>query len=102
MERVLFALSLGFVGVILATGAGFAAPCGPRDLVIGQLSERWGENRRSVGIAANGQVMELYASAATGTWTIVVTLPDGRTCLIASGEGFEPVAEDLPAKGSPV
>jgi hypothetical protein len=43
--------------------------------------------------------MELYASDATGTWTITMTLPDGRMCLMASGAGFEAVSEELPAGG---
>ena len=36
----------------------------------------------------------VYASDDTGTWTVTVTLPDGMTCLVASGnayEGFENV-----------
>lgn len=101
MERMLFALSLGFVGVILATQAGFAAQCGPRDAVLAQLADRWGETRRSVGLAAGQQVMEVFASAETGTWTIIVTLPDGRSCLVASGEGFEALSPEQPAKGRP-
>jgi hypothetical protein len=102
MQKTFFALSLGFGLVILATQSGFAAPqCGPRAAVLDQLASKYRETRRGVGIAANQGVMELFASAETGSWTITVTLADGRMCLVASGEGFEPVAEELPAKGSP-
>ena len=52
-------------------------------------------------MAANNQVMELFASADTGSWTITVTLPEGTTCLVASGQNFEPITEELPAKGDP-
>ena len=45
--------------------------------------------------------MEMFVNAATGTWTITVTLPDGETCLVATGENFEPLVEALPAKGDP-
>ncbi len=44
---------------------------------------------------------ELYAAEATGTWSITLTLPDGRMCLMASGANYETVTEDLPAKGYP-
>lgn len=102
MTRTLFALSLGFVGLILATQAGFAAPqCGPRAAILDQLSSRYGETRRGIGLAANTQVMEIFANTESGSWTITVTLPDGITCLAASGQNFETTTEDLPAKGNP-
>lgn len=103
MQKTLFALSLGFVGVILATHAGFAGPqdCGPRDAVLAQLAGKYAETRRSIGRAGDQAVMEVFASASTGTWTILVTLPNGASCLVASGDGFEAVVEDLPAKGDP-
>ena len=46
--------------------------------------------------------MELYAADDTGTWTITMTLPDGRMCRMASGSGYEDLREDLPAKGRKV
>lgn len=102
MTRILFALSLGFGGLILATEASHAAPqCAPRDAVISLLSGKYGETRRGIGLAGNQAVMEVFAAATTGTWTITVTLPDGTTCLVATGEGFEAVVEALPAVGDP-
>ncbi len=47
-----------------------------------------------------GAVMEVFASSATGTWTITVTSPSGVTCLIASGQSFEALHEVLPAEDS--
>jgi hypothetical protein len=100
MTHPIFALSLGFGGVILATQIAFAAPqCDTRDRVTTLLADRYGETRRAVGLAGDAAVMELYASDATGTWTITVTLPDGQMCLMASGAGYEAVTEELPARG---
>jgi hypothetical protein len=45
-------------------------------------------------------VLEVFASD-TGSWTITVTLPSGMTCLVATGQGWEDLAEQLPAKGDP-
>jgi hypothetical protein len=101
MSRMMLALSLGFGGVILATRIGHANPdCAPRDEVIEGLAQDYGETRRSLGLAANNTVMEVFAADATGTWTITVTLPDGKTCLVASGLGYEAISEPLPAKGT--
>ncbi|MDM7932946.1 hypothetical protein [Tabrizicola sp.] len=100
MTRMIFALSLGFGGVILATQIAFANPqCGSREALTALLADRYGETRRAMGVAGADAVMELYASGATGTWTITMTLADGRMCLMASGLGYEALTDDLPAKG---
>ncbi len=65
------------------------------------LPSKYSETRRSVGLAVNNMVMELFASEETGSWTITVTSAQGVTFLVASGQNFQPVQEDLPAKGSP-
>ncbi|WP_333816454.1 hypothetical protein [Tabrizicola sp.] len=102
MTQQMFAFSLG-VGVLLAAaGIAQSAPqCDSRDAVTALLAQRYGETRRSIGIAGEAAVMELYAAEATGTWSITLTLPDGRMCLIASGSNYETVTEDLPARGDP-
>lgn len=71
--------------------------CAPRELVMQQLAERFGETRRGIGLVQQGSVMELFASEATGSWTIVVTAPNGVTCLMAAGQAWEALAEPLPA-----
>ncbi|MCF8485720.1 MAG: hypothetical protein K9G71_10915 [Rhodobacteraceae bacterium] len=102
MIEKFFPLSLGLAGMILAPMAAQAqSQCAKRDVVLSQLADRYGETRRGMGIAANNSVMEVFAAPETGTWTITVTLPDGRMCLVASGQGFETMADELPAKGKP-
>lgn len=101
MMKMLFALSFGFAGLIAATQAGFAAPqCAPRAAILAELATRYAEVRRGIGIAANATVVEVFA-ADGGSWTITATLPDGTTCLVASGEGWETLSEGLPATGDP-
>ena len=106
MDRM-FALSLGFAGLILlmaATAQGQTAPnrCAPRGDVLTLLGETYQETRRGIGLAGPAQVVELFASAVTGSWTVTVTLPDGRTCLLVSGQDWEAVTDKAPAKGNPV
>lgn len=77
-----------------------ARNCGPRDLVVTRLAEGYGETRQSMGLGANNSVIEVFASEESGSWTITVTSPNGVTCLVASGQAFEELAEALPAKGN--
>ncbi|QJF52451.1 MULTISPECIES: hypothetical protein [Roseobacter] len=74
--------------------------CGPREAVVDRLAQGYGESRQSMGLGANNAVIEVFASDETGTWTITVTTPNGLTCLVASGQSFETLAEALPAKGN--
>jgi hypothetical protein len=102
MKQQLFALSLGFGGLILATHHAFAEDrpnCAERATVIAELTSRYGETRHGIGLAGNTAVMEVFASSATGSWTITVTLASGLTCLVASGQNYETLAEQLPATG---
>ena len=73
--------------------------CGPREVVVTRLAEGYGETRQSMGLGANNAVIEVFASDETGSWTITVTQPSGVTCLVASGQGYEQLAEALPPKG---
>ncbi|MCU0903539.1 MAG: hypothetical protein MUE83_06645 [Tabrizicola sp.] len=102
MTQQMFALSLGLAAMIAAADLAHGAPqCDSREAVTALLADRYGETRRSVGIAGQSAVMELYASDETGTWSITMTLPDGMMCLMASGSNYEAVTEELPAKGDP-
>lgn len=88
----------------------FAAPaaaqgmqhCAPRDAVVGRLAEKYGETRQAVGLGARNTVMEVFASGATGSWTITMTMATGVTCLVASGQNFEALSEALPPEGDPL
>jgi len=65
-----------------------------------RLAEAYGETRQSMGLGAGNAVVEVFASDASGTWTITVTAPGGITCLVAAGQAFEAVAESPPAPGN--
>lgn len=102
MTQEMFALSFGLAAMLAAADIAHGAPqCDSREAVTALLADRYGETRRSVGIAGQAAVMEVYASDETGTWSITMTLPDGRMCLMASGSDYEAVTERLPAAGDP-
>lgn len=99
----LTALTAGAAIYLASTADAFAQQgrnCAPRDSVVDRLAEGYGESRKSIGLGANNAVVEVFASDETGTWTITVTTPNGLTCLVASGQSYEELAEALPAKGN--
>ena len=67
--------------------------------MLDRLSATYGETRQSIGLGTNNQMIEVFASDATGTWTITMTQASGMTCLVASGQAFETLADTLPPAG---
>ncbi|WP_264210948.1 hypothetical protein [Leisingera thetidis] len=98
MKMKLLALPMALAALPLAAAPAAAQSrnCAPRDMVIKRLAEKYGESRQSIGMGQQGMVMETFASADTGSWTITVTTPNGMTCLVASGQSYEVLAEALP------
>ena len=82
----------------LAAAAQTAPNCAPRETVVARLASTYGETRQSIGLGSNNSVVEVFASVESGTWTITVTTAAGLTCLVASGQSFETLAEALPTK----
>lgn len=65
-------------------------PCYERENLIDILARRFGERMTAAGVDARGNLVQVF-SAPAGNWTIAVTLPNGPTCILSSGEGWQPV-----------
>jgi hypothetical protein len=87
-EFVFMVLAFSLLAVVGAEAQG-TRKCAERDEIVEHLTDGFGERRRSIGLAADNSLMEVFVSEKTGTWTITRTMPNGVTCLVASGRGFE-------------
>ncbi len=83
------------VAMLLLAGAAFmthpaaAQQAGrPRAEVVKVLGDRYAEESVGLGIAQNGGVIELFISKDGTTWTIVLTMPNGLSQVIAAGESW--------------
>ena len=63
--------------------------CGKHDELVSRLESGYGETVRAVGVASPG-IVELFTSDDGASWTILVTQPNGVSCLLAAGESWEP------------
>lgn len=70
------------------------AVCGERADIVNRLATGFEEQRRSAGLAADGNLVEVFASK-DGTWTIIYTVPGGLTCLVAVGQDWQQSAPAL-------
>ena len=73
--------------------AGAQMVCGERSVMVDGLMKNYAEAPVSIGLASNGAVIEVFASPDR-SWTIVMTRPNGLSCVVAAGEGWE----DLPTQ----
>ena len=60
----------------------FPDPMGP------YLAEQHGEHLRAQGITDAGMLMQIYVNDEVGGYTVILVPPDGRNCLLASGQAF--------------
>lgn len=72
-----------------AAGPPLRVPCFRQAEVARQLERAYAEVPVSLGLEANGNLLQLYKSADSATWTIVSTSPDGVACVLAAGRNWE-------------
>ena len=62
--------------------------CDARTKVVAQLTEKYGERRNGVGMQSANQLIELWSSKITGSWTIIASRADGISCILAAGRSW--------------
>ncbi len=83
---ILTALILG--SVLIAPAAVAQPVCGSHNTVSDNLKKSYSEAPVSMGLTMGGGIIEVFASDE-GTWTMVITQPNGVSCLIAVGQNWE-------------
>ena len=72
--------------------------CRPHSEVLSHLARSYGESPKSLGITDAGNLIEVLSATDGSTWSIVVTTPEGISCLVAAGEAWKelrgPVTDD--------
>ena len=101
ISRPVFAVSFLLMATFLlsSTQQANAAVCSDRKKFTTYLSEKYKELPKAIGLVSNSGLMELYVSKK-GTWSILMTSPNGIACLIAAGdhwEGFKLAQMDTPS-----
>ena len=88
------------LGLIAACALFISAPsanaeqvCAARDKAVMQLEKQFEERVSGRGLATNGKRMvELFVSEV-GSWTVLVSEPTGRSCIVASGDSWQGIKQ---------
>ncbi len=104
--KPLHAIAIGLAAATLLGAASDAsaqmrgrAACGERTEIMAQLKGSFDEKPTAFGTTGEGAVVELMTSES-GTWTLLLSLPNGRACLIATGEDWEQWPQQLSGRDS--
>ena len=91
----LAALMAAAPAFMAAAPASAQMACDKRAEVTDHLKRKYEEAPTALGVANNGGLVELLKTEEGKTWTLIITLPNGMTCLLAAGEDWEdiPVAQ---------
>ena len=89
IKRFVFTLGLIYLSLNAVPASAQTAPiCGERAEVIQELSDNFSEKPISMGLTSEGAILEVFASKDR-TFSVIVTMPTGMSCLIASGGNWE-------------
>lgn len=108
IARVVSGTVLGILvgAVMLITNAMASKPAGAQEVqmiwaeravVVEQLEKKYTEIPRALGVTSDGSILELFSAPNGETWTLVVTLPNGMSRVVASGDNW--ISRTLPPKG---
>jgi hypothetical protein len=84
--------ALAALTAIGTSSANAQSACGPREQLVKILTDQYKEDPVGIGLSQPGQVLEVFASS-NGSWTMVMTMPDGKACMIAAGDNWEMVTK---------
>lgn len=100
MSRVRAGLAVAAVAAALAPAAADAQAmlCASREEFASGLFKKFREVPRVQAVTRDGSAFEIFVGPE-GSWTVVVTRPNGVSCLTNAGDGFSVLA--APVKGEP-
>lgn len=97
--RISGATALAFVALIsvwafVGQAAAEESRCASREELRSTLEQRFAEAPVAAGKADHNAVVELFADIDGATWTIVVTGPNGQSCILTTGTDWRPSGAD--------
>ncbi len=65
------------------------AACGPHTDVIKALGDKFHETQSATALTSTGTLLEVLTASDGSTWTIIVSRPDGLSCVVAAGQNWQ-------------
>ncbi len=103
MIKQIFAAGV-VIGAVFTSVPAHAANCANRDLVVERLQSKYDESFAAGGLQSSRTkqgLVEVWASHKTGTFTVMLTTPEGMTCVLATGTDWHQIDPKDNETGTP-
>ena len=98
MRRLSAVLTLA--ALVVPAAAAAQQQCADRSVVTERLEVNYGETFAGGGLRNSESIFEVWMSEESGTWTIIMTTPNGQSCVMAAGTDWRKALPNAP-KGIP-
>lgn len=83
--------AMSLVMSLAVTTDTYAAPtCGTHEVIASTLASLYNEVPHHRGLTPKGTMVEVFSSEA-GTFSVVITIPNGRSCLVTAGTNWQEI-----------
>lgn len=86
-HKIIFVLIM-LIFLLVGTPTEAQETCLGRDELIEILNNRFDEHLFSSGLNVDGNVIEVFTSDDRSSWTLVLTMPSGFSCVMSVGESW--------------
>ena len=87
-SRLAAGLILAAAVILFPTAVAAEPVCNTRDKALEVLEGKYQEKTIGLGVTTTGGLVELLTADGGKTWTIIVSTPDGTSCMVANGENW--------------
>lgn len=90
LPRIAAVMGLSAVAAMATVSAASAqTACLAHEKLVEMLDGRYSEKPVAAGLDVGGRLFEVFAAKDGATWTMVVTTPQGASCVVAVGEEWQ-------------
>jgi len=98
MVRFFIIVVAGIIFSPICASAAERLPCGERAKIVEVLKAKHKEVGQARGLMTNTQLVEVFVSPSK-SWTILVSFPNGSSCIMAAGEAWDDLPVTLSGNG---
>ncbi|MBB3711896.1 MAG: hypothetical protein ACU0E9_00965 [Limimaricola soesokkakensis] len=87
-------------GMAATAPPALAQGCAPRDHIVERLKEGYAESLAGAGLQASAMAMlEVWSNPESGSFTVLLTNPDGVSCILSHGSDYYTIEQLAEAEG---
>ena len=83
-----FVCLIALIFCLTISTAAAQTACAERSVIVQKLAAEFKENPTAMGMDSGGRIIELFLSR-TGSFTILVSYPNGQSCILATGQRWQ-------------